>query len=375
MKKKFFFKGTLPASKSILNRLLVIQSYCGPEDSFIIQGDSDCDDVVAMKNGIAALMAGKDVDCGAAGTVIRFLTLRAARLSGEFHFTGTKRLLERPMESLQDLSRQLKSGSHEIRIDCSKSSQFASAVLLNAWDLPFELRLKLEHLSLSEGYFEMTKAMVRMCGMELLEEGNGVVIPSHQSVRAGEYRAEPDMSSAFAIAALAAVAGAAEINAFPMQSLQPDSVFPEFLRLLGVSADLHNATLMVEGREKLHAVERDFSRCPDMFPVAAVLCALAQGTSKLYGAPHLAHKESNRIQKTAELIHKMGAHVHTLSDGLEIKGCGMKPSVDACVFNPDEDHRLVMAAAVVNAAGCNLEILHPEVVNKSFPEFLEIASH
>ena len=102
----FRFEGTLPASKSILNRLLVIQSLGDPAHVHV-DGASDSDDVGHLRQGLAALHAGQPMDCGAAGTVLRFLALRAARKPGRHVLTGTPRLLARPMAPLQDVLGQL----------------------------------------------------------------------------------------------------------------------------------------------------------------------------------------------------------------------------------------------------------------------------
>ena len=133
-------------------------------------------------------------------------------------------------------------------------------------------------------------------------------------------------------------------------------------------------------KNRLKGIHWNLNSCPDLFPVLATLCAFAKGPSRLDGAPHLIFKESNRIQKSAELIHLLGVKTKLLSDGMEIipgsiehfpgESRGLK--MESVPFDTDHDHRLAFAASLVKSQNYPIEILHPEVVNKSFPEFWEI---
>ena len=189
-------------------------------------------------------------------------------------------------------------------------------------------------------------------------------------MKAEAIRAETDLSSAFAIAALAAVAGRAVIEEFPEKSLQPDSVFPEILRAMGAGVKREGTSLIVEKARELRAVEWNLLDCPDLFPVLATVCAQANGRSRLFGAPHLAHKESSRIESTARLLRNLGTTFEAKPDGMEVEGGAIR--LDAFDFDPEHDHRLAMAAAVAHAGGANVRVLHPSVVDKSFPEFWQI---
>src|ERR1700722_19543828 len=91
------FLGPIPASKSLLNRALIIRDYF---PSLRLRGDSDCEDVRHMRTALQALAVGQPIDCGDGGTVLRFLALRASRLPGEHRLTGSPRLFSRPQEEL-----------------------------------------------------------------------------------------------------------------------------------------------------------------------------------------------------------------------------------------------------------------------------------
>ena len=191
---EFQFQGEISASKSILNRLLVIQSFA---PGLTIKGDSRCDDVLKMKSALPRVMAarGEPADCGAAGTTFRFLTVRASRIPGRHLLTGTQKLLDRPQEALLSILRDLgskvertpeglliesqgwKDPKRPLRIDRSQSSQFASAVLLSAWDLDFDLEVEFTGIedkeAPSEGYLEMTVKLVELAGLEIQANDKG----------------------------------------------------------------------------------------------------------------------------------------------------------------------------------------------------------
>ncbi len=384
----FHFRGTIPASKSILNRLLIIRSF---DSRFEIDGDSIADDVEKMKGAIEAIRLGLPADCGAAGTTLRFLALRASRLKGTHRLVGSERLFERPQQEIAKLLEQLgcevrfEPGALVIEgegwdipdtgivIDRSISSQFASAVVLSAWDLPDPLMLKFEGDAVSQGYLQMTLEIVKRAGMWLgVEENSALLIPAGARVRAQTVQAEMDVSSAFAVAALAAVDGEATLESWPAKSLQPDSVFPDILKAMGVEVRGSKSSITIRKPKSLRGVQWNLKNSPDLFPVLSVLCAVADSPSSLTGAPHLVHKESARITKSAELLRLMGAEVEILSDGMKIKPAAA-PQGKPVSFDPEHDHRMAMAAAVARRAGHRIEILHKDVVAKSFPEFWTIA--
>lgn len=389
--KEFRFKGEIPASKSILNRLLIIQSY---SQNLNIIGHSDADDVVKMRAGLKQILKGEPADCGAAGTTLRFLSLRASRLHGTHHLSGSLRLFERPQTETARLLSQLDCEAEirlqrmtlrgqgwqepegELIVDRSASSQFASAVLLNAWELPFDLKLRFEGEQVSESYLSMTIRLCERAGMKIDRVGEELLIVRAGSrVTATELRAEPDASSAFAVAALGvARSGVVEIENWPEESLQPDAVFPVLLAQMGCDVRTSGTSLIISRTEntELHGLEFNIKNCPDLFPVLSVLLALASGKSRLFGAPHLAFKESNRIQAITDLIKGIGRRARPLVDGIEVDGKPDPVFPALFKYSTDHDHRLAMAAAVAQAAGAKIEILDPKVVTKSYPGFWKV---
>lgn len=381
------FIGHVPASKSILNRALILQSF---EPDLRIYGVSDSDDVVKMKAGIKALEDQAMIDCGEGGTVLRFLALRASREKGRHKLTGSARLINRPQEELVKILSQLgvtakfeknslaiesdgwRLQGDTLHVPSHRSSQFASAVLLNAWELPFDLYVSPVGAGVSEGYWRMTQKLVTDAGMKLDRWDHDFRIPARQKISATSLTVEPDMSSAFALAAAAAVGGSTTLLDFPVESLQPDSIFPNILQKMGVPIQFDCGRLKVQRAQFLRGVAVRLTNAPDLFPVLATLCALAEGDSELYGAPQLVHKESDRIARTAELLRVTGRTLTPLEDGLRVGGV-LQKTRERSVFNPDRDHRLAMAAGVLKLAGIPIHIENPEVVNKSFAGFWQSA--
>jgi 3-phosphoshikimate 1-carboxyvinyltransferase len=383
----FSYKGKLSASKSIMNRGLICSSF---KEGFTLIGDSKCDDVIKMQTAVQGIGNESTFDCGAAGTVLRFLAFRISRLKGEFILKGSERLFSRPQQELvrlleemgssveinKDHMKIVSSGWNKkdapIRIDRSKSSQFITGLVLSAWDLPFPLEICWEGQVVSDSYFHMTLQMLQDLGMEMVMDGSSIKIPANQKIKVDEYRAEIDLSSAFAIAAIALVAGRAELEDFPSEPIQPDGVFVDILLRMNAPVNRVGSLVTVEQANRLKGVDWSLANCPDLFPVLAMLCSLAHGRSHLYGAPHLVHKESNRINKTAELLDMVGSQYELKADGVVIHGTGGTIRDDNFRFETDEDHRLAFAAEVLRKAGLNIEIVGKEVVTKSFPDFWEI---
>jgi 3-phosphoshikimate 1-carboxyvinyltransferase len=383
----FCFVGTLPASKSIMNRALLVQSF---KPDIQIAGHSQAEDVENMRRALRSLQMGEKIDCGDAGTVFRFMALRASKLPGEYIITGTKRLLSRPHGELLKLLRQLgvevELTNEGLRLRSvgwqpmgdgiwmagKESSQVASGLFLSAWGLRTPLHLNISSEMVSEAYFLMTVAMLKVFGMEIFNHGTEWTIPAAQVPVAGSYIAEIDVSSAFAVSALAAVSGEARIRNFPEKSVQPDAIFTTYLHEMGIQVSQQGQELRISRANSWMGIDTNLKNSPDVFPILSVLCALAQTPSEITGIRHVSFKESDRLKKTLELIQKMGAQVEILSeDGVRIVPTQSRGAeID---FSPDRDHRMAMAAAVATRAGFKVNLKTPDVVRKSFPEFWQIA--
>jgi 3-phosphoshikimate 1-carboxyvinyltransferase len=385
-----------------MNRALICASY---SENLQLLGESSCDDVVKMKEAVLQLRSyspnkspGSEqmtFDCGAAGTVLRFLSLRLSRIPGRHILKATKRLMQRPQQDLLDVFYRLgvscelsenqmilqsegwKNISEPLLVHRGVSSQFASGLLLNAWDLEEDLVLTMVGNPLSEAYLEMSLRVLQELGMKIeirVHEGRQqYIVKAHSAINQGSYKVESDLSSAFAVAAFAALNGQATFENFPNPSLQPDFVFVDLLKKMGLAVDLSHDQLKIQAKGSFSGLEADLGSCPDLFPVLATLCAFASTPSRLYGAPQLIHKESDRISKVSELLTQLKVPHEKKTDGMLIHPKKIHArDLSGFSYDTDHDHRLAFAAALVKSQGFPIRILHPEVVSKSFPEFWKL---
>ncbi|MBO9667260.1 MAG: 3-phosphoshikimate 1-carboxyvinyltransferase [Bdellovibrio sp.] len=380
----FHFQGSIPGSKSVFNRALIVQSYFPVLD---LHGFAGCDDVRFMRDGLKLLRERSRIDCGEGGTTFRFMALRASRQRGVHTLIGTPRLMARPQKGLLDLLRQLgvqaqikknelhivsdgwKKPTGPIKVDTTESSQYASALILNSWLLNFDLAFELVGAKVSESYFTLTMEMLKYLGLRIRTTPTGFLVPMEQRLEKLSYEIEADMSSMFTMAAAGALAGTSIIENFPEHTEQPDKAFVDIFKKMRIETKLQGRVLEVKKNPQMKAVDWNLFQCPDLFPVLAVVCSWADGTSKLHGAPHLVAKESNRIAKVADLFNLLGVRHEVLPDGMVIHGDPRQTLKKNIIFNPDQDHRMVMAATLMNLKGHQIKIEHPEAINKSFPEF------
>lgn len=400
----FRFSGNIPASKSELNRALILKSFF---PTLSIEGSSDCDDVQSMQKALNDFENGsQEIFCGEAGTVLRFMALRVSRNTGIFRLTGTPRLMERPHEEVKNFLLPLgvevsieknfinihstgwKKPLAPIRLTSQTTSQFASGFLLSCWGLDFEMEIKIEN-GISQSYFKLTEDLLKQIGLQFVPiniETNIYKIPICESNRLTQnfskhniLKCDLDISSAFSVAAMAALQGNCQILNWNSNSTQPDLHFVSILEKMGIPVKESQTQLEIESfkfqpEKALKTIDVNLNKSPDLFPVLSILCAFAEGKSVLWGAPQLRFKESNRIQKTKELLTKIGVSSLERDDGLEIQGQGndllkkisMGPEFE---YSSDHDHRMAMAVGILRKLGAKIKLNDPEVISKSFPKF------
>lgn len=380
------FSGEISASKSLMNRALIIRSY---NPGFQIVGHSSSEDVTLLKSALDLLYSKNDFFAGDGGTTLRFLATRLSRVNGCFKIQMSPRLSRRPhqhlIEALSSLgiktihkentleifSSDWKIFDKPISISQKVSSQFLSALLLNSWGLDKDFKIEILDFNnaVSNLYLEMTVQILKKAGMQIEREKNLILVPKNQRPHSMSYIVEPDMSSVFSLAAAAIFSGRCEIRNIPSSSLQPDFVFINILKEVGASITYEKSTVIVQKTHSLKSCTVNLSNSPDLFPVLCVLMAHADGVSHLHGAPHLIHKESNRIEQTQKLLKGLGVQFDALDDGIKIYGKGMGWLSPHFEFDSDHDHRMAMAAGVAKKAGHPITIKNSDCVNKSFPNF------
>lgn len=388
----FHFKGYILLSKSWLNRFQIINSYSSINQERGLSYDKS-QDVIDLEQALVDVKQGLTVfDLGQGGTSFRFFSFLVSRGSGSFKLKAHPRLLARPQSELNKILQQLSvhfeikndcafiksegwSWSSPIRISKNVSSQFASGLLLNAWRLPEKMIIMIEKPISSYNYLKMTLEMLRISGLKFEQSENENFI--HLSVDADQtpksldlVAPELDISSAFSIVACAVVDGDVEITNWSSGSTQPDLIFLDLFKKMGIMYEEGPTNLKIQKQDQWSAIQVDLRNSPDLFPVLAALVAEAQGISVLEGAQQLKDKESNRIHKTYELLQLCGYKCKKKNDGLVIYGKSSSADKQRAIyFNPDHDHRMAMAAAIFRLYGYNIKIETPEVVNKSYPNF------
>lgn len=384
----FTFRGPLEISKSWMNRAFILQSF---SPQLKIRGDSSADDVVLLKKALDDFRQGKkEFYAGLGGTTFRFLVFRLSREKGDFFISAEEKLLKRPQTEMIDVLNQLgvqvevQSNGWQIRssgwadpkmpiqIPTQVSSQFISAFLLSTVGFDFNYQLDFDEKNMvSEGYYQMTLDLLKKCGVKVGQ--------AHQTIQTQELFGEVDVSSGFSLIAAGALAGDVTITNWQQNFSQPDIEFKSFFEKMGIQfaekfdLALEQTSFHIHKQERFQALIADIKNCPDLFPVLSVLCAFAEGESYLFNAPQLKDKESNRIEKTAELLQKCGFAVEKQNDGLKIQGHpdAIYKKRDLILFDPDHDHRMAMAAGLLMLKGFPIRLPDMNVVNKSYPDFFK----
>ena len=383
-KTDFYFLGKAPFSKSLLNRALIVKSWF---PDFLIHGASQCEDISIMTKAISGLKNKKKLYCGLSGTAFRFLTVRMSSEKGQFLFTADQTLLDRPLKEISVLLSQLSvstektdqgflisSQGWKVQGDCVHvpsqiTSQYASALVLNSWNLKQDLYFSVSQKSVSYPYFQMTLDFVKNLGLIVQKNGREFFIPKGQNLQKWNYTPEQDKSCLFALACFAVFKGQSVFLEWEEKSLQPDHIFPKVLKEMGVKAELKSKQLSISKCEDLKPLNINLQDSPDLFPMLCVLCAKAQGPSELKGLSHLVFKESNRLNKMKELLELCGIQITIQEGKCSIQGKKIWPKTPPFLFDTAKDHRIVMAGELIASLNVPITVQGKKSVNKSFPEF------
>jgi 3-phosphoshikimate 1-carboxyvinyltransferase len=378
----------LPASKSISNRLLVINALSGGR--LTIRNLSKSEDTRVL---VRALQDRSPVrDTGLAGTAMRFMTAYLAVTPGRWLLTGSERMRERPVGKLVDTlrslgaeitytgkpgyppleinGRQLHGGA--CRIDSSISSQFVSALLLIAPTLKDGLRLELEHTTISSAYIRLTLAIMAQCGIRSGWEGNIISI-EQQEYSPADITVEPDWTAASYWYAIASLATRVDmlIRDLEKNSVQGDAVIPSLFADFGVKTTYLDKGVHLTGSPAcVSEFSHDFSDNPDLVQTFAVLCGLQGIPFSMTGTRTLRIKETDRIQALANELIKTGVNMVASQDGNRIAWDGIRGTdnqeIEIETYN---DHRMAMAFAMAAWKIKAVSIKNPQVVKKSYPAF------
>ena len=255
-----------------------------------------------------------------------------------------------------------------IDVDCSASSQFATALMISAPVATNPTSLRILGLRGSNGYLEVTADVMSAFGSPPTASIIGFDI-ANDGYTASDYLVEPDASAAvYPLVATAIVGGRVVIPGLRSTSHQPDVIIAQHLADMGCEIEHGDQIILEAGGDALAPIDADLSSAPDGALALAVACSFASGPSRISGLHTLRHKESDRLEAMATELIRLGAVITIEDDTLMITPRAMS----ATVINPYGDHRVAMSLALVGLRIPGIVVDDSEVVNKTWPGFWEM---
>jgi 3-phosphoshikimate 1-carboxyvinyltransferase len=401
----------LPGSKSITNRALILAALS--DSPSVVRGVLKARDTslavgalralgcaireqgtdVGVHPGRPAPGAAVSVDVGNAGTVMRFLPAVAALTPAAVAFDGDPRARERPvgalLSALRTLGVSIDDGGRgalpftvqgtgcvpggPVTLDASGSSQLVSGLLLAA--PRFTEGVEVRHSGPpvpSLPHIEMTVRMLRHAGARV--EVGAAERPDHWIVRPGrlnlgDFTVEPDLSNAGPFLAAALVTGGSvTIRDWPVESLQAADAILDVIIQMGGSISRGDSGLTVAGSGVINGIDADLRDIPEMCLPLTSVAAFASGPSTFTGVGHTRTQETDRLAAIAKEINALGGDVTEQPDGLSVTPRPLRVPVGHA-FDSYDDHRMVMAAAVLGLGVPGIEVLNVATVGKTFPDF------
>ncbi|MGW4586890.1 3-phosphoshikimate 1-carboxyvinyltransferase [Amycolatopsis thermoflava] len=394
----------VPGSKSITNRAFVLAALAG--EPTLVRAPLDSRDARLMLGALESLGGGwerrgddvlvrplahgstepANVVLGNAGTVARFTPALAGLGSAPVTFDGDEAIRRRPIAPLLAALREAGADIDDegrgappftvrghgslpggkVDLDSSASSQFLSALLLAGPAFQAGVTVRLTGgTPPSEPHIAMTLDMLRRFGASPERDGQEFHVgPARLSCP--DFTVEPDLSTAapFVVAA-AAAGGTVRIPGWPDYSTQPGDWLRSLMTELGQRVELTPEGLTVTGTGEIPGARLDLHEVGELTPVIAALLCFADGPSVISGVAHLRGHETDRLAALATELSALGAGVTETADGLAITPAPMHGGV----FHTYEDHRLVMAGAVLGLRVPGVEVEDPATVGKTFPGF------
>lgn len=343
------------------------------------------------------------IECGLAGTVMRFLPALTVALGIPARFTADAQANSRPLRPLLDalealgakvVYEDLATGIFpfsiyppktalpgEVSVDGSASSQFISALLLAAPLFPADCTIRSKTVRVpSRPHLEMTKACLNARGVKvsefLDEQGKSCWRVEACRPRGRDTLVEPDLSNAGAFLAAVGIAGGQlVVKNWPQHTTQAGDAWREILTSFGMQVTRQDTNLQVSGNGTLQAVDLDFSNVGELAPVAAALAAHAPGTSYLRGLHHLRGHETDRLNALQTELTRLGIDCRiTPTDDLVIMGI-CPPDIpkrsEPVPLRTYADHRLATFAALMGMYR-SVQIDDIACTSKTLPEFPQL---
>lgn len=391
----------IPGSKSITNRALILAALA--DGKSVLRSPLRSRDTELMSGALRALgvkvhdapegawsltpgtlQGPVEVDCGLAGTVMRFVPPVATLAEGRVAFDGDPRARERPLDIMVNALRTLgaeidgsglpfvihgagKLPGGRVTIDASASSQFVSGLLLSA--ARFEQGVTVVHDGKpvpSLPHIDMTVAMLRDAGVDVGEHDSNTWHVAPGPIRPLDVVIEPDLSNAAPFLAAAAVtAGVVTVPGWPEHTTQAGDAIRDILQRMGASVRLDSAGLTVTGPDELAPIDIDLHDVGELTPTVAALAALARGRSRLRGVAHLRGHESDRLAALEREIGSLGGAIEQTDDGLVLEARRLTGGA----WHSYADHRMATAGAVLGLRVPDLLIENIATTSKTLPDF------
>lgn len=330
------------------------------------------------------------LDARESGLTARICMAMAALADGRTTIDGRGRLRQRPMSGLVELltrqgvevettdgllpvtvNGQGRLWGGEMTVDCTETSQFATAALLTAPMTMEPTVVRLDNLTGSAGYLDVTVEIMEAFGATVSPQITGYEI-TNDGYRPTDYLVEKDVSAAvYPMVAVAIVGGRLILPGISLRSRQPDSQIARRLGQMGCFVEDTEEGLLIEASQQLTPIDADLSGAPDGALALIVACLFASGTSTIRGLHSLAHKESDRIGAMVDAMTRLGAVVQATSESITVTG----DDLHGASLDPHGDHRIAMACALAGLVVDDVRVEHPEVVNKTWPGYWEMLEH
>ncbi len=337
---------------------------------------------------------GVTVECGLAGTVMRFVPALALLADGPVAFDGDEQARVRPMGPLLDALRALgatvddggtgtlpitvtppSSIPAEVEVDASASSQFVTALLLVAPALPHGLTVRHTGERLpSLPHIDMTCEVLRSAGITVDQPDATTWVVHPGRVMLERAVVEPDLSNAgpFMAAALA-VGGTVRIPHWPAKTTQPGAHYRHHLTTMGGRCELVDGVMTVTGDGTIHGIDADLSAAGEITPTIAALCALADGPSRLTGIGHLRGHETDRLEAIATEVRRIGGQCTAGDDYLEFGGLPDPEApyggLTAATLESYHDHRMATFGAIIGLRLPGTRVENIATTAKTMPDF------
>ncbi|CAL4320979.1 3-phosphoshikimate 1-carboxyvinyltransferase [Buchnera aphidicola] len=401
----------LPGSKSITNRALLLSSVC--KGTTCLKNMLYSDDVKYMlkaltKLGIQYNFKKKKKICyvqgigknffkinkislflGNSGTSIRFLLSMLSLEKNNIILTGNKRMKERPIKHLVDALIQggakikyldeqgypsiLTKGNFiggKIFLNGNISSQFLSSLLMSAPLSKKNTKIYIKNLLVSKPYIDLTINIMKSFGVKIInnEYKSFYIKGSQQYISPKNYFIEGDASSAsYFLAAAAIKGGQVKVKGIGKNSIQGDIKFCNVLKKMGAYIKIKKNYIICKKKKNiLNKIDMDFNDIPDVAMTVVILALKAKKVSYIRNIYNWRVKETDRLFAISTELKKLGVKIF---EGLDFIGITPTKKLNHVNIETYDDHRIAMCFSLISLFNCDVTILKPNCVKKTFPKY------